>query len=1195
MNLDYFNDENFHGSLKRFFKELNIPVSYIAEEPTTAEEILGNTYKPNNPAHKLMEYVYFLGMVDDEAFKKQTDELYPELREKAGKDYEGILIFGVTLNSDKGRLPVRGQMFEITRAFNREFHYTPVIVVFKYQQYISFANCERTAYEQKWREGEKVGRVSLLKDVDTRQPHTGHLKILQTLEIRRKGKGAITSFEGLYQYWQEVFSISLLSKNFYRELSNWYFWALQHVDFPDDFEKDEQVRNAVNVIRLITRMMFCWFMKEKGLIPDTLFDEEELKDCLNFKDVNGSTYYKAILQNLFFATLNTEMQKDNPKSRQFMNRRYGIQEFYRHDRLFKDKHDALELFRDIPFLNGGLFENLDRNVGLSDEIRIDCFSNRPANSERLRVPDFLFFGDEDEVDLSKVYGDKKRKKETARGLIRILKSYKFTVAENTPIEEEIALDPELLGKVFENLLASYNPETQTTARKQTGSFYTPREIVNYMVDESLIAYFSNALVPADDEDLKKESDDRLRQLLSYSAQGHSFTDDEAEIIIGALDNAKILDPACGSGAFPMGILHKMVHMLGKVDPENARWKQKQMDKIAEISDITVREKLLEDVEESFKGNELDYGRKLYLIQNCIFGVDIHPIAVQIAKLRFFISLIADQKVDRGKKNLGILPLPNLETKFVAANTLMGIERSGQLMLQSPEIDKKQEELADVRQKHFSARTPKTKAKYRESDENLRAELAQLLKERGSFGEDVAEKLANWDPYDQNASAKFFDSEWVFGVRRGFDITIGNPPYVRADSGEKHLELREAIESGGQYETLWEKWDLYIPFIERSYKLLKQGGISTLIVSDAFCHSKYAQKSQKWFLKNSRIIRLDFFSKIKIFEASVHNITYFFQRVSGLKNKPERRVHEPEFGAVRLLPTDEQQRLTYRVFFPEDTAAKQFSVSTVLIKEICYISYGLRPSSDKNDEYERFITADLLSQVKDEVHYKPYVDGKHLDRWLPITNLWIEWGTDRSPTRFCRPTFPEMYNISEKILVQRSPGPNPKACYDNQQLIFTPSSVGFILWHNLSGVRNRSIRKSARYKNEKPPRPDLPKREKLEKISRRFAVKYLLAIMNSEVAGHFLRTYRRSNIHLYPDDWKQLPIPDIPSEQQAPIIAIVDKIIAAKQKDPNADTIELEKQIDLMVYKLYNLTYEEVKIVEPDFAMSRADYENFQMP
>jgi len=738
MNLDYFNDENFHGSLKRFFKELNIPVSYIAEEP-------------------------------DEAFKKQTDELYPELREKAGKDYEGILIFGVTLNSDKGRLPARGQMFEITRAFNREFHYTPVVVVFKYQHYISFANCERTAYEQKWREGEKVGRVSLLKDVDTRQPHTGHLKILQILEIRRKGKGAITSFEGLYQYWQEVFSISLLSKNFYRELSNWYFWALQHVDFPDDFEKDEQVRNAVNVIRLITRLMFCWFMKEKGLIPNTLFDEEELKDCLNFKDVNGSTYYKAILQNLFFATLNTEMQKDNPKSRQFMNRRYGIQEFYRHDRLFKDKHDALELFRDIPFLNGGLFENLDRNVGLSDEIRIDCFSNRPANSERLRVPDFLFFGDEDEVDLSKVYGDKKRKKETARGLIRILKSYKFTVAENTPIEEEIALDPELLGKVFENLLASYNPETQTTARKQTGSFYTPREIVNYMVDESLIAYFSNALVPADDEDLKKESDDRLRQLLSYSAQGHSFTDDEAEIIIGALDNAKILDPACGSGAFPMGILHKMVHMLGKVDPENARWKQKQMDKIAEISDITVREKLLEDVEESFKGNELDYGRKLYLIQNCVFGVDIQPIAVQIAKLRFFISLIADQKVDHAKKNLGILPLPNLETKFVAANTLIGIERSGQLMLQSPEIDKKQDELAGARQKHFSARSPKTKAKYRESDENLRAELARLLKERGSFGEDVAEKLANWDPYNQNASADFFDPEWMFGVKDGFDV------------------------------------------------------------------------------------------------------------------------------------------------------------------------------------------------------------------------------------------------------------------------------------------------------------------------------------------------------------------------------------------------------------------------------------------
>ena len=127
----------------------------------------------------------------------------------------------------------------------------------------------------------------------------------------------------------------------------------------------------------------------------------------------------------------------------------------------------------------------------------------------------------------------------------------------------------------------------------------------------------------------------------------------------------------------------------------------------------------------------------------------------------------------------------------------------------------------------------------------------------------------------------------------------------------------------------------------------------------------------------------------------------------------------------------------------------------------------------------------------------------------------------------------MYTVGEKILAQRSPGPDPKVCYDNQYLIFTPSSVGFILWHSLSGIRNRSIKKLTRYRDEKPRRLDLPQREDLEKISPRFAVKFLLGVMNSATAHDFLRANRRSNIHLYPDDWKKLPIPDVPLEQQEP--------------------------------------------------------------
>ena len=244
------------------------------------------------------------------------------------------------------------------------------------------------------------------------------------------------------------------------------------------------------------------------------------------------------------------------------------------------------------------------------------------------------------------------------GLITILNRYKFTIVENTPIDQEIALDPELLGKVFENLLASYNEETKTTARKQTGSFYTPRPIVDSMVDESLKAHLERALggahapsrvvsgalagnLPAPEKTTASPRSDpssarapkaaretralpikvRLDQLFTYTEEPHQFSDPEVATLIAAIDALKILDPACGSGAFPMGVLHKLVYILGKLDPDNDRWKQTQL---AKLDSAPMREEL----ERAFADNNDDYGRKLYLIENCLDGVDIQPIAIQ---------------------------------------------------------------------------------------------------------------------------------------------------------------------------------------------------------------------------------------------------------------------------------------------------------------------------------------------------------------------------------------------------------------------------------------------------------------------------------------------------------------------------------------------------------------------------------------
>ena len=1050
-------------------------------------------------------------------------------------------------------------------------------------------------------------KATLIKDIRLDNPHRAHLDILFELSLKECAKWMTAeeqpkNFDGLLEAWLARLGTEELNKKFYQELFAWFKWAVKEATFPTD--KNRSLDPEEHVIRLITRLLFVWFIKEKGLVADELFNETQVSPLLkNYDRDTGDSYYRVVLQNLFFATLNTEIEKrEFSQGGNSVHRNFSL---YRYEDQMLDPDKLLRLFAQTPFINGGLFDCLDSFKATGDGgYRIDCFSDK--HYTKLSIPDRLFFDD--------------------RGLIPLLEHYKFTVEENTPIEQDVALDPELLGKVFENLLAEYNPQAGVTAQKQTGSYYTRRIIVDYMVDEALVAVLSQKCNVAKDW---------LRSLLDYaqtSDNGKKWSDNpEAGCIVEAISQFKIMDPAVGSGAFPMGILHKLTLALRRLDPDNNRWEQLQQDRAGKraeaafkISNQQEREVELAEISDTFERyRDSDFGRKLYLIQNGIFGVDIQPVACQIAKLRFFISLAIEQEpTQEADNNFGIKPLPNLETRFVTANTLIGLQLSeARSLLQDDAVQQLLKEIEVIREKHVLANNRGQKLRLEAQEEDLHKRLEEELEiqrrkwvenqqreieqkaarlpkpeqrkkwreeeqkkyrwRKKKFDSDFeyARKIISWKPYDQNASADFFDPEWMFGIRNGFDITIGNPPYVRADSGDEHLKMRQKIEDSNQYETLWEKWDLYIPFIERSYKLLKPGGFTTLIVSDAYCHSKYAQKSQNWFLKNSRILRLDFFSKVKIFDAAVRNVTYLFQQAEGSKQKPERRVHYPEFGVVNLLPTNEQCELTHRVFFPEDTDFQSPLVLTVTLDEICYITKGMVVHAHEKKARGEFELRDLVSDMRDEDHPKPFVEGKHLARWLPATNKWLEWGTERAPDLFSRPTFPEIYEVDKKILVQRSPGPDPKACYDDFRLHFTESSVGFLLWYNLAEVRNRSIKKQTRYHDETPRRSDLPQREELEETSHRFAVKFLLGVMNSTAARDFLRANRRSNIHLYPDDWKQLPIPDVSSEQQAPIIELVDQILDAKRTDPDADVSELENEIDQIVYLLYGLTPKEITIVE----------------
>ena len=770
----------------------------------------------------------------------------------------------------------RGKLAGIARQLNRIFP-MPVMVLFKIGDRLSLAVINR---RQNKRDDTKdvLGKVTLIQNIAIAKPHPGHLDILASFSLSElsEGRRSIQNFDQLHAAWEEVFNVELLNKRFYEELSNWYFWARHQVSFPDDLEPDEQTRNATSVIRLLTRLIFCWFLKEKHLIPEHLFDQETLGKVLKNPAESESTYYHAILQNLFFATLNQPMNAGDAQNRQFAvegsfqeNRtQHGVKNLYRYAGLFSEPDKALSLFEDIPFLNGGLFACLDVEDDAGKVQYADGFSRNPKKQPR--VPNRLFFAESHTVDLSSKddFGDAKKKKAKVRGLLHILNGYKFTIAESTPVEQEIALDPELLGNVFENLLASYNPETGESARRQTGSFYTPRPIVDHMADEALKAYLADALCQRLPTISKADATAGLDILFAYTEKIHAFSEDECDALIAAIDACNILDPACGSGAYPMGILHKLVFVLGKLDPNNEKWRQRQIDKAEEIEDPEARASAVAAINNDFTNNALDYGRKLYLIENCIYGVDIQPIAIQIAKLRFFISLICDQKTHGDKRhNLGIRPLPNLETKFVAANSLLGLNLPQNLSLfRNPEIERLEKELERLRHRYFSAQTRQAKRDLQKKDQELVQKIIKLLKADDFGNEDVYRRIA-WNPYDHHSVADFFDPVTMFGpeLADGFDVVIGNPPYVQI---QKFSAAHKQAWQAQHYSTYTATGDVYCLFYERGVRLLKADGQLCYITSNKWMRAGYGEKLRDFFAKEVAVEEVIDFGGVVVFNAAM---------------------------------------------------------------------------------------------------------------------------------------------------------------------------------------------------------------------------------------------------------------------------------------------------------------------------------------
>ena len=1111
----------------------------------------------------------------------------------------------------------RTALSTLVRAINKPLP-MPALVLFRHGDSVSVGIIHRRLHKRDQAK-DVLEKVTLIKDIAFSDPVRAHLEILNDFAVANLDADfGVSNFVRLHEAWQKRLGSYALSNEFYREIADWYFWAHHQVDagtirLPQHCDTEQE--NSLFLIRLLTRVIFSWFLVEKRLIPTELFREHRLKALLKEfnpskdpqKPDTASTYYHGVLQNLFFGTLNMPQDQRTFREKKSEGERYDpnrgstnlwryAEDFTDYDRPTNRSNAWLALAKRIPFLNGGLFDCLDDKSGKKqDNFILDGFSDNPRES--CDLPNDLFFGPERPIDLSRDYGEEDKrtarsKKAKVRGLIEILSRYKFTIEENTPLEEEIALDPELLGKVFENLLASYNEDTRTTARKALGAFYTPREIVTYMVDEALKSYLATQ-VPR----CKAALDD----LFSNKATLKEIKPDTRDALIAAIGRVKILDPACGSGAFPMGALHRLVDLLQKLDPNNESWKR---DRLAEArryrqileesgaakEEIAACDSRIADIEKSFdtRFHALDFARKLYLIENSIYGVDIQPIATQIAKLRFFVSLIVDQKVDTKADNLGVRPLPNLETRLVAADTLIPIEKA-ESDLFSGEIDKLRAELTAIRHEHFNARSPAAKRKWRDADAAKRQEIAAFLEREHAIPRDAARKLAAWDPYDQNAFAPFFDSEWMFGlpigkvriqgkapatllgnlalineaggqteltpsvpreIDSGFDVVIGNPPYVLIQAGMRDDELLQRFRD--TYEVASYKIDLYHLFIERGIKLLKDGGSLAYITPSNFATNNYCATLRSFLFRVSQLRQFLTFDE-NVFQASVNNWVFLLSKGSSDSGKVS--FYKGTIGAgtlaLELIATLDQRALERGqglLIPPSDSRAgavlEVLQVGRKTLGDLASVNFGMQLRDRKQ------FPGDVIDGDSDKKlitrYHRPCLTGRDIRRFAVVHSGLYCYFNREAKRGGCWDE--AVHTASDKILV-RQIGEFPEGGLDLKG--YAVLNTAFMI---------------------------LPQQTKdIPKISR-----VLLAVINSQCVRFYWTNRFRDDRKTFPkikgEYLKLIPIPETSQSETDLVAAVVNVLTTATHhfaKHPEAqstrDPLMLaywERVLNGLVYELY---------------------------
>ena len=1043
-------------------------------------DISNFSYEYINEVRRSIKHIWEIGAISNAAIQKHATEV--------SDGYDLMLVYACEIKEDAAFS--RSDAVSLTRAFNRVCSKTgffqtdiPTIVIMLQGGLLSIASCERS--NRLDNNGEKIGKVTMLRNIDCGNLRPPHRQILE--RIAGDVAGA-SSFEELYSKWMKSFSIDVISDRFFKEYKSIYEDIVEFStgkrmvkvgnkwqehdnhhpckaimeEFSNFSDPDKAVRDFVK--KLMGRIVFIHFLQKKGWMGVPAGESWEggdpdfLENLFNQSHLQ-ETFIDDVLKPLFL-DINTNRSKNG-------------------DLVTNPEVEGGCV--KVPYLNGGLFEE--------DEY------------DRVRFP----------LDASLV-----------KKMIDFFSRYNFTIDENAPDNVEIGVDPEMLGRIFENLLED---------NKDKGAFYTPKGIVEEMCRDALIAYLQTGV-----------DDEATKQAYKDFVLSHDISVLKPEDVYGVdkkLREVKICDPAIGSGAFPMGMLKELFDCRMSIEQK-------------------AEKRLPSEIKKD-------------IIQNSIYGVDIEKGAVDIARLRFWLSLIIDEATPH--------VLPNMDFKIVQGNSLLeefeGVNLSG-LSINDQSVKKAKKgdglQLAFVLDEQGALdNIQKAIHEYYNTDNHaLKEQLRTVINDNvisyiynlKNCTPEIHEKLKNLSiPNDRFFLWHIYFKE-VFD-KGGFDIVLGNPPYFVYE-GRNKGELRTLRGIDDYSIALGGKLNAYKLFLAHALRcLVKPSGITCFIFQNSFMADQQAANLRDYTLSHCQILSIDSFperdsKKKRVFESVKMSVC-----IVVIKNEQTEKPFVVNIWDDKNKTSGTCTSFTRSEIEVIDNRYHSIPRITEKMKPIVIKMQSKRASNISLPCFEGELNVSSDRQYFSTDASLPVImKGAGIQRYYytyQMSQGEIEYLKEKEYLRDMGDADRALHHLSDRIVMQGMTGAN-----DAIRLVMTIIPKGIYLGHSCKYIM---------------PIKELP-------------LECVLGIMNSRLANAFFRCFStNSNVNCY--EISSIPIPAIPEAQVKTIKNKVSSILSKKAENSLVNTDDLEREIDRIVYELYGLTNAEVKLVSPLEVVSGSDCELFK--